>query len=248
VRQVDLLQGSAGPEFSLGISSLCLGSGLIVGEMEVLPDAPNALAVLISRANCSGSEGLKIYDNGVPRQVSLSADQASNIHSIAFPETSSILYGMSDSQIFRMSVDQAGVVLNKTTPGLPFMLGQALFDGGRLYSGEKVIDPLKETVISAYENIPLRALVLPDSSISRTFFLVNYSRNSDCITSLVCQILIFDQKNSAFLNSIFVDVSQSDPFTIGSAIKLIRWGEDGLAILMPGSEVVLVRSPLISAH
>lgn len=252
VRRVDLVNWTAGPELFLGLSSVCSTSpGLLAGEMEVLPDNPNALAISLRSGGCLPSfEGVVIYDydHGISRSNRVPGHTGPV--SIGFSDSSSTLYGFDSEVFYRMSVDAAGVQVVDTNRNLVSARGgRFVFDDGLIYVGDRVLDPITLRVIGtyAYPEIPCCFVsILPDSSVNRAFSLVG--NRFDCFDYLTCRILVFDQEKSNLIDIITVDVSHYDPPGPAAGRKLVRWGENGLALLTSGAQLILLRSPLISGQ
>lgn len=242
IRMVDLVAWTVGQEFNLGPGSFC--GPLFPGEIRVLPDNPNAIAVSLANRGCSPNfEGVAIYDNGIPR-----INKISGPISLQFSDNSSILYGFDSTTLYQISVDTNGVQITNTIPGIITLPTSSFkFDLGKLYfQHDPVVDVTNWNVIGAYPGIPWRAQVQPDSSVNRTFFLVGNS--ADCYEYVTCRILIFDQNNFNLIDTITVDVSHYDVPGPAVGTNLIRWGSDGLAIVTSGSQLILVRSPLIAGQ
>jgi hypothetical protein len=243
LRRLDLLQWTLGPERTLGQSDFCSTSpGLFVGEMEVLPDNPNAVAISLRDGGCSlGSDGVVIYDydTGVARPNRLPRHTAP--HRITFSDSPSLLYGFDGSLLYRMSVDAGGVQTTETIQGLANALGRGFkFDKGRFY-GQYVTDPVTSTVVGAYSDFPFWTLVLPDSSVGRTFALGGTTPS--CFSLTRCPLLVFDQENFNLIGSTMVGAAL---FSFAEPTKLVRWGEEGLAIVASDGQLILIRSSLVS--
>jgi hypothetical protein len=215
--------------------------------MEVLPDDPNAVAISLQNAGCSPAyEGTGIYDyaQGAWRPNRLPGHTGPGW--IVFSDSSSTLYGVGGGQFYRIAVDANGVSVAETASGFLTPQSDLEFDAGRIYAQyDKVIDPATWTVVGSYLDISFRAAVRPDSTIGRTFFFVgNYGM--DCFSSLTCHILVFDQATFDLIDNITIDVSHAEGPGPATGMKVLRWETDGLAILAPGSQLILVRSSLAS--
>jgi len=234
VRRFHIPTLTAGLQFTLGFDSY--GAPYYVEDMKVLPANPDAVAVS-RRDESFNSEGIAIYDNGVQRPVTTPAYDSGNL--IEFSATASRLYGFNNEswqeQISRMSVDASGVsIIDAVGNVVPDYYDAVMaFDDGVLYfSPGQVFDPEKKLLKGTFSGISDDALVRPDSSVNRVFFLTYDSYASEKA------LLSFEQ--DSFLPLVSVDIYGLS----GDASSLIRWDAEGLAFRSE-YHVVLIRTSLI---
>jgi hypothetical protein len=220
VRRLHIPTLTPGLQFALGSDSFF--GQYFVEDMEVLPGEPDSVAV--SRRNEGVSPrhaGVAIYDNGVPRPNATPRHTGSNV--IEFSASASLLYGLNNETtefgFRRMSVDSSGVAVIDVTGSVvdEFYVDMKFDDGLIYFTTGRVFDPVTLSIVGMFSGIPYEAIVKPDSTISRTFFLTGDSYNPSRT------LLSFDQRTFLSLGSLPVDGVS------GAAIGLVRWGANGLA-------------------
>lgn len=242
VRRVTLATQKADLQFSLGFGSST--GPLFVEEIEAVPGEPNAVA--ISRRNSGFSprhEGVAIYDNGVKRTNTTANHTGSNV--IEFGSSGSTLYGLNNETTefgFRkMSVNSLGVTVTQVTSNV--FTGFATnfkVDNFRAYSnGGRVIDPETTAPIGMFTLSGSGNVVVPDSSVGRTFFISGTDQSDSTINATIV-IRAFDQNT-------FVPVGSLNlPGVNGRVRSAVRFGTNGLAIITSGGQLFLIQSNLIT--
>lgn len=222
-------------QFSLG-SDLFFGP-YYVEDMEVAPGSPRTIAV--SRKNLGISPrhaGVAIYDDGVQRPTETARHTGSNV--IAFSASASMLYGYNNETtefgFRRMVVDASGVtIIDITTNLISGFSSDIEFDNGRVYASTgAVVDPDTRTLLGTF-SVSGYALVRPDSSVGRVFFLTQPGYNGPY------QLVAFDPNTFALIGS------QEIPGVSGTASSLVRWGTDGLAFRTDANQFFIIRTPLV---
>ncbi len=168
-------------------------------------------------------------------------------------------------------MDENGVSVRDATGGLIYgFYHDLIFDNGLLYASTgAVVDPVSLQVVGTYPGVlPPRhraiygvpypndvAMVRPDSSVGRVFFLTGNLSDRRATSyrlyptpptpppppqAVSMQILVFDQNTFTQIGALDV------PGMLGRATSLIRWGADGLAFRTGGGQTVLLRSTLVS--
>ncbi|MDQ5837553.1 MAG: hypothetical protein M3379_12315, partial [Acidobacteriota bacterium] len=241
VRRFDIASQTAGIQFPLG-SGFSTGP-FYVEDMEVLPG--NANAVAVARRNVGFSpkhEGVAVYDDGVQRPTTTPSHTGSN--SIEFSASASTLYGFNNETTefgFRkMAVDASGVTVTRVTGGIVSSFGNNIeFDAGRVYfSTGRVIEPESATILGTFPNIGFGNIVLPDSSVGRTFFISGTDLSDQSFNSTVT-IRAFDQRT-------FLPVGSATVAGVnGRVLSFIRWGANGLAFCTSGGQLFLVQTALV---
>lgn len=233
VRRVNLADGKAEAPFSLGMGQ-ALGM-YFPADLAVVPGSPGTVVVARRYHGVSpDNAGAAVYADGVklPNEV---ADRDAGT-SIAFCGASTTLYTYDGGR--KLTVTASGVTAGEKLPQLLTSNGslhQLRCDNGRLYgSGGEVVDAATDTLVGRYAGIQFTALVCPDATVGRVFFL-------DLGYGPVPRLYVFDQATFTLIAS--VDLPGL-PKRLSPGQRLVRWGEDGLAY-STGDQIVLLRSPLV---
>ncbi|HEY6804938.1 MAG TPA: Calx-beta domain-containing protein [Pyrinomonadaceae bacterium] len=243
VRRFKVATQQAELQFSLGFGDFNTGP-LFVDDIEAVPGEPNAVAV--SRRNSGFSprhEGVAIYDNGVRRPNTTPNHTGSNV--IEFGSTGSALYGANNETtefgFQKMSVNSLGVTVTQVTGNVfPGFDTDFKVDNGRAYSnGGLVVDPETATSLGRFVLNSSGNLVVPDSSVGRTFFISGADQSDSTINSTIV-IRAFDQNTFVPVGSLNLSGVNG---RVGSAV---RWGSNGLAICTSGGQLFLIQSNLIT--
>jgi trimeric autotransporter adhesin len=229
VRKVDLNTGTAGTQFYLGGGSGLYNSPYKATAIAVMPGSPNTVAV----TNSAGT--IAIYDSGIARAKTGTAPGYYSGMGIAFDNTGSVLYAAGGGYS-AMQVDSTGIssstVLNSSVTS-----SDLRYDNRRAYltSGVVLDAPTGNQlgVFSVSASQVANGPVAPDSAIGRAFMLVNPNY------FYTYQINVYDLSSFVLLGSIPVPFAQN-PYP-PTPSRLVRWGQDGLAIPY-GSQIYILRS------
>lgn len=217
-------------------------------DLEPAPGSPNTVAVAratSSSPNTAGSN-VVIFD-GASARAAIAADfPGANdpIGSLAWNASGSNLYASfnySDlNNLFVLSVDSAGVQIAQNEQLMP---GDEAFDMGTIHysaltgdvfsEGGTVIDPSAGTVVA---HLPTRAfaggvayppgsLLILDDNLGIVWMLVEIPQSP----SQQFTIEAFDLRTDALQGSIAI------PKVVGTPVRFIRWGSNGLAFLTSGT-------------
>jgi hypothetical protein len=86
--------------------------------------------------------------------------------------------------------------------------------------------------------------VLPDSSLDRTFFVMNSA--SECCSNGADELTAFDNTTFIESNSVSIDFTDIEGSNSSyTVVDVIRWGQDGVAILTSGGHIYLLRGAAI---
>ena len=229
VRRFDIASQTPGLQFSLGSS---FSGPLSVDDMTVMPGDANALAV--ARRNTGFSprhEGVAVYDNGVSRSVTTSSHTGSNV--IEPSSIPNVLYGYNNETtefgFRRMSVSPTGVTVTSVASNLISGFNVDIrFDNGFIYSTSgRVVHAESSTLAGSFANVGFGALVLPDSSRNRVYFLSG--DGSSTLTLKEYNQTTFTQTGSLTI-----------PGISGNPGSLIKCGTDLLAFRTTGNQVFLI--------
>jgi hypothetical protein len=132
-----------------------------------------------------------------------------------------------------LAVSSGGVTLSKDTAGAFGAFGYKIhFDAGTnvVYGDEgHAIDP---TTGSPVGNFNTSGLMAPDSTLNKAFFLTGLGSPTVTITSY--DLKLFTKIDSLTISGI-----------IGKPLRLIRWGQNGLAFNTDGGQIVLIAGNFI---
>ena len=207
-------------------------------DIQIAPGAPHTSAVSIGEpGGPSAQGGIQIFDDATPRPTVASGFPGGGLYdSIQWgSDATEILAGDnedSEYEFYVLSVNSSGVTLNQNFPGV-FSGGRRIhFDAGTklVYSdGGETVSPSSGLPVG---NFDIAGAMIPDSTLNTVFF-ASQTSNSVTIQSL-------DQTHFIPLRSITV------PNVTGNPIRLIRWGQNGLAFNTSSGQVVLVGGNFIS--
>jgi YVTN family beta-propeller protein len=272
IRRVDLTSGPADMHGVAELQFPLLQPGMNTEDIAVQPGSPGTVAVSLVRPNLSPRHGgVAVFDDGVPRETKTGDHTGAN--RIEFGSAPDELYGYCNETtsfgFYRLSVTESGITGRDISGGLVSgFYHEIVFDNGLIYASTgAVIDPVSRTVVGTFPGVlpPVHravygvpypndvAMVRPDSTIGRTFFLVGNlsdrqassvrtspSQPAPPLQPVSMQVLVFDQHTFTLIGAIDV------PGILGRATSLIRWGSDGLAFRTGGGQTVLLRSPLVA--
>ncbi|MHB1132607.1 MAG: hypothetical protein ACYC4L_09500 [Chloroflexota bacterium] len=232
-----LVMSSQTVDLRFGLGSDDFFGPYYVEDMAVLPGAPHSVAIARKNLGISPRHaGVAVYDDGVQRPTATARHTGSN--AVAFSDAADLLYGYNNETtefgFRRMNVDASGVTVADTTGSLISGFDVDLaYDGGLVYATSgAVVDPERLVRVGTFPNVGYGALVEPDSSVGRVFFLAGTGDHR--------ALLVFDQRSMEPVGSIPVD------WVIGTPSSLTRWGADGLAFRTDNGQVFLIRSDLIA--
>jgi hypothetical protein len=235
VRRFELATQTAGLQFPLGSDSYF--GPYYPEDLAVLPGDPTRVAVSRYSPRISPRhQGVGIYADGALLPTQTPGHTGSNV--IEFCASAATLYGYnnetSDYGFRRMAVAGSGVSVSDSTQNLIYGSADIECAGGLIYATTgRVIHPSNRNLVATYPGISWGALVEPDPTVGRTFFLVPGSGG-------IYRLLTFSQETFSLLGAF--DIAGVSG-TLGS---LVRWGSDGLAFRTTGGQVFLVQHPLIS--
>jgi uncharacterized repeat protein (TIGR01451 family) len=218
VAQVNLTTGQVVNQFSVG--------GGTVLSLAAVPGESNSVAV--TRYN---GDGVTIYDAGVAR-ANTSSSLGSWVGSLAFGSSSSALYLLSGA-IDELTVNSTGITGGSTLYPGNFGAYSIQYDNGRLYlSTGKVLDASTGTLLGdlyAGTNYTNSYSVVSDSTLGRAFIVSQVGATS--------QVLAINESTFALSGSININ-------TIDGITKIVRWGQNGLA-LGDSRNVYILQSPVV---
>jgi len=230
-------------DMTIPLGSNSSGQPYFALDLEPAPGSPNTIAVArttSSSPNTTGSN-VVIYDGSNARPEIVSDFPGPNypIGFLAWNDIGSDLYAIFNDpgmdSLFVLSVNSAGAQLIQSeqlmTESESFTLGTIRYSAltGNIYSEDgSVIDPSNGTVVSHLPTAAISGVVYPpspllnlDDNLGIAWILVKTSQSP----SQQFTIEAFDLRTDVLLGSIAI------PSVVGTPIKLIRWGSNGLAFL-----------------
>jgi sugar lactone lactonase YvrE len=196
-------------------------------DLQVAPGAPHTSAVLTSGFNPSGK--LTVFDDATPR-----ANVFTNAGPFQWGTDASTLFsvGSFSDDLLSLLVDANGITLNHDFPS--FLTGRRLhFDAttGHIYGDNgAVLDPATGQAVATFKS---SGLMVVDAKLNAAYFLEQPFNGSAVIDA-------FDLTHFVKTGSITI------PGVSGTAGRLVRWGENGLAFNTSDGHIFLVGGNFVS--
>jgi hypothetical protein len=211
-------------------------------DVEVAPGSPHTIAVVRGAAGISPIEqgGIGIYDDAVPRTASVpgAGSGTGPIDSIAWNSNATTIYGIDAedepvNDLYVLSVDPGGVHLvdDYRDPSVTATFGILHYDAttGYLYSDYgQVINPSTGAAVASFPTNTVQggysigAVMVPDGKLNIAYFL-GQTEESEIYGERALEA--FDLTHFTLVGAVPI------PNVVGSPVKLIRWGSNGLALL-----------------
>ncbi|HEY2232835.1 MAG TPA: IPT/TIG domain-containing protein, partial [Candidatus Angelobacter sp.] len=213
-------------EFSVGGDSF-IGPHIAL-DVQPAPGQPHTVAV-----STAAEGGISVFDDATPRPTSFSTF-VSNLASLQWsPDGTQLFAGGAD--LVRLAVSPSGVTQNQTFSGL-FGSGRRIhFDSATaaIYSdGGRIADPVTGSLLGTFtppgQSFNFSSpLMVPDSALNAAFSLNGATLN------------VFNLRQFTAAGSLTV------PSLAGGPLRLIRWGQNGLAWNTTGGQLVLLAGPIV---
>jgi hypothetical protein len=221
--------------------SIPLGSNTTFGpyfalDLQVAPGAPQTTAVTLGNTGVSpmAEGGITIFDNATARPTTAPGFSPSGnlFDSLQWGANASVLYAANNEDTLftfsTLAVNPSGVTVNANFPNTFSKFGFRIhFDAGTglIYSDEgHVVNPATGAPVG---NFNVSGLMVPDSTLSTAFFAVApFGPSGSAVT-----IESFNLTTFAKTGSITI------PNVTGQPLRLIRWGQNGLAFNTGGPGV-----------
>lgn len=209
---------------------------LFAGDIQVFPGQPGSIAVARSaNQGFPGGYDVAVYDDDVQRPDVMRSDDFPTA-SIQFGATPDVIYS-GDGVIATIDVDPNGLSLVSSVDySLGYGLARIHFDSGVLYTDRgQAIEPVTGTLLGTYAMEPgdFGMAAAPDAELNRIFFLVNG-----------VHYLVRSYDLTTFAPIAEIPLSSVD-FPINQPLRIVRWGEDGLAIPTNDGRVLLINGPFV---
>ena len=235
VRQVNLITGTAGLQFSLGGNGGVYDSPLTALALAGLPGAPNSV-VVATEINDVYEGQVAIYDSGVLRGSSPTSYVNGTFYSILVSGTKNEIYaGGSTYNTYTYSA--SGITpLAVSSSGNTYASGSSdemQITDGQLYTDVgQASDPESGALLGTFYSTGTTRATGPttaDTTLGKVFILDNSQTNS---SGNYNQIQIFNMSNYTLASNAVIPVSlpQTNSYTYDSyPSRLTRWGTNGLA-------------------
>jgi uncharacterized repeat protein (TIGR01451 family) len=202
--------------------------GTYVEDMAPVLGSPMAVAVSRKALGTSPRfRGVLIYDDGLPRSNSNNGFLGSNV--IEAGPMPGRLYGYnsetSPAGMQIMNVDASGITVVGGWGGVPPFAGDIYCRGGWLFATWGAIyDPERGIQVGSYGG------QVADDAASGRYYLLSPG-----------SLVAFDQ------NTLLPVGTTTLPGVTGVGANIVRWGTNGFAFRMNGSQCAIVRTPLVSS-
>ena len=215
--------------------SLAATANEIWGDIQVVPGSPHSIVATRSTFVATGYD-LAVFDDAVQRPQVLQSN-VSTIRSAQFGATPDVLYGGGDV-LTTMAVGPGGVDVTSEVPlDAGFAPGRIHYDAGVLYTDRGVaVEPVSGAQLGTYpmEIGEFGVGVASDSANDRVF-LVGFSPKGFFLRS--------------YALSTFAPIAEVPLYGVqinaNRAVRLVRWGPDGLALPTFDGRVILLTGPFV---
>jgi trimeric autotransporter adhesin len=243
------------PDISISLGSYLNNGPMYALDVEVAPGCARTVAISRGAPGVSPSEegGVAIYDDATPRPNSVPGfgSGPGPIDRLLWKADGSAIYGAdtegTSADLYVLPVDANGV-----EAGQDFIIGGTLGFVPRDYNSTtgyvyaatgQAVDPADGSVVGTF---PFDAVlggadgyygVVTDGKINLAYFLVQAQWDTNYGEDV---LEVFDLTHFTFLGGIAV------PGAGALQVKMLRWGNDGLAVLTQGS-VILINGGFVTS-
>jgi hypothetical protein len=211
---------------------------LYAGEILGIPGLPHSIAVLRNASqNLTATYDLVVFDDATARPETANFVGRFATGSIQFGATPDVIYG-GDGTISTFTLGANGVTLESFVDrGAGNSPARIRFDDGVLYTDRGLaIDPVSDQLLGTYamQNGEFGMAVVPASDLNRVFFLVS--------TGFTYVVRSYDL---ATFEAIAEVPLYGAAFPANQQLRMIRWGEAGLALPTGDGRVMLITGPFV---
>jgi hypothetical protein len=239
------------PDISYALGANASNAPYSAVDLQVAPSAPHTTAVALgdygpppmSGGPLEADGGIKIYDDATPRTVTVPGYNAGGdeFGSLQWGLNANVLYSAAEDNsgdfFYDVTVSSTGVVLNSDNTGtIDNLFRRIHFDAGTklIYVDDgQVLDPSTGLQAGIFD---AAGLMVPDSTLNAAFFLGQTDTYSG---TSVWTIESFDLTHFTPVNSI------TFPNIVGNPLRLIRWGQNGLAFNTDSGGVYLIQGDFV---
>ncbi len=243
--RVNLLTGASDLNVSFGTS------GVTPQDIAALPGSDTTIAV-----DGGAAAGIWLYD------INAAANTATPRTAVASTYTgtcltflsSSTLYSvdsvLSANQLYSSAVSSSGLTTTYYDASTVTSLGCIKIDRGLLFGragavanpSTKPATPIGIFPVSTADSASTPRSFAPDAAIGRVFFPVSTSLNG---SSTVDGIAAFDANSYLQSGTLSLNVPASSAAPYDAEMEMLRWGQDGLALLSSDGHLYLLRGGFV---
>ncbi len=247
-----------GTDISIPLGSSTLGPNIAVG-IKAAPGLPHTVAVLIGNPSNTGTPltdggGLQIFDDATARPTALPGaylgGSSISIDSIQWNSTATQIFASAGngyqftggSNLYALNVNSSGVQLGQTFSGNYKNLHYDSVTGDVYSDSGQAFDPTTGSQIGTFG---VQGIMIPDGTLGYAYFLdqPTTQSGSNTYTLSAYDLTHFTLAGSVSINNV-----------VGTPVKIIRWGTNGLAILTqnlapnlyPGAAVYLLNGSFVT--
>ena len=208
-------------------------------DLQAAPVNPHTVALVSENINLETGQGVYVYDDANRRPAFVPGSTQPGgalIDWIQWARDDSTIYGSQSitgdaGGVATLNVNGSGASLASYNGG---QIGPTRFiqydkGDGRLYSDSSAFNPIDGSLIGQYPVGLGERTCTADSSLGRYYCFFASQENS---VSLF-QLWVYDLDSYALIDRVFFGVSAGTPLSsiTGSPIRLVRWGQAGLALI-----------------
>ena len=235
VAQIDLAQGKVVNQFSLSSSGL-YNNPNAAASIAAVPGMPDSVAVAYSLEGQGANPsipGVFIFDSGIARSGTLVGTGM-----LSFGPSASTLYSSANG-IDVLTVGPSGITNSTQISEISSPYLQ--YDDGSLYlfTGQ-VLNAATGALNGTFYlngNQQVVGPIVSDSSVGRAFIATPNFNNTG-------NVYVFDETSFNLLGTIPV-TNQGTPGNPDNFSKIVRWGQNGVAVLASGYQLFIFQSPLV---
>jgi hypothetical protein len=224
---------SLSPDVSYSLGTAGFDGPQFALDLGVAPGAPHTTAVSLGSFGVSPSAqgGITIFDDATARATTAKGG-ASLYDSLQWGADATALFAANSEStgfdFYTLSVTSSGVALSHDSSSVFSSFSNRIhFDSGTklVYANDgHIVNPTTGTSVGTFNT---SGLMVPDSNLNKAFFLTGIGTSTITITSY--DLTLFTKIDSITVNSV-----------VGSPLRLIRWGQNGLAFNTDGGQIFLI--------
>jgi hypothetical protein len=240
VKRLNLPGLTIDPSLNLQLPNDALYGQQVALSLAVAPGAPTTFAAILGNSSWSPANtgGTVIYDSAIPRSGVLTRTDGVDDSALVWGADASTLYAndgiTSGNDLYVMSVGAGGLSLKADYGYLvPTQYGKIHYDAASKYlyvDGGRVVDPATGNMIATFNVSPMVGNIAPlcalDLKNGVVFFLGQTADQFNAASGVLIES--FDSKTFQPLGTLSI------PGITGHPIRLLRWGNAGLAFNMSG--------------
>lgn len=207
-------------------------------SLQAAPASPHTVALVVGNFGESPpGDGVYVYDDATQRPTFVPGDWGTSgepvIDWVQWGANDSTIYG-SPGGVAMLNVDSSGVSFVSDNGGGTAAPGLIQYDSsnGLLYFLDQAFDPATGSLVGTFDLPGLYLLACTaDPSLGRYYVLDGLPVGGTDVFSF--ELWVFDLNTYALLDRVYLGETQGTEYSpiTGSPIKLVRWGNAGLALI-----------------